>query len=139
MSNYFQKVMIVDDDSLDRIILHKTLTQVALADEIIEADSGMKALDLLTADSMEHRLFPDLIFLDVNMPAMDGFQFLDIFTQLSRDYSSRCRIILVCALDRATDRKKAMEYDCVIGYYLKPLSEKTLLELKENLRHTNVG
>ena len=139
MTNYFQKIMIIDDDSIDRLLLNKILMKAGLAGEIIEADSWLKALDILTAASMKHEQFPELIFLDVNMAAMDGFQFLDVFTQLSRDYSSRCRIVLVSSIDNEPDRKKGLKYECVAGYYLKPLNIEILLQLKENLRHTNVS
>ena len=139
MSNYFQKIMIVDDDSVDRMILKKLLIQVELAEEIIEVETGYKALDILTATGKQHESFPELIFLDVNMPAMTGLEFLDVFIQLSRHYTSRCRIILVSSAENDTDRQKSLQYHCVAGYFLKPITMDLLLRLKENLRQLNVS
>jgi CheY-like chemotaxis protein len=139
MSHYFQRIMIVDDTYADRFILRKSLEKIELAEEIIEAESGMQALDKLTAVGLKNEHFPELIFLDIHMPSMDGFQFLDVISQLSHEYSKRCRIIMVCSVDDAAERARAFNYENVVGYYLKPVTADMLLQLAERLRHTHAS
>ncbi len=139
MAGFFKKIMIIDDDKVDRMSLKKILGKHELAEEIIEADTGMQALDVLTAVGMQHQQFPELIFLDVNMPAMTGFQFLDVFNQLSYGYIRRCRIVMLSSVEDKTDREHALKYENVSGFFIKPLTNETVEALKSQLRHTNAS
>jgi len=136
MSNYFKKILIVDDDSIDRWILRKSIVAAHLADEIIEASSGAEAIEIITQSSTNDKQLPDLIFLDTNMPVLDGFGFLDAFEQLSRQYKNRCRVAVISAIESERDRQRAFQYESVIGYFEKPLKEKTLHQLKDKLNLT---
>jgi two-component system chemotaxis response regulator CheY len=139
MSKHFQKIMIVDDSRVDRFILRKIIEKVNLADEIVETDSGIQALNLLSEASMHHHQLPEIIFLDINMPVVDGFEFLEAFTELSKKYMNSCRVVMTCSLVDAAEKKRAYQYHCVSGYYIKPLTQEILLHLKEQVRHTNAS
>jgi CheY-like chemotaxis protein len=139
MSKHFQKIMIVDDSKVDRFILRKSIEKVNLAEEIVETDSGIEALDLLTEAGIHHSQLPELIFLDINMPVIDGFEFLEAFSELSKKYINSCRVVMTCSLVDAREKQRAYQYNCVSGYYIKPLTEDILLHLMEQVRHTNAS
>jgi len=122
--------MIIDDDATDRFILRKVLENITKA-EVVEFDSGLKALENLTNISKDKPTFRQLIFLDVNMPVLDGFGFLDALNQLSGEYKTRCHIIFISSHVNDPERKKISSYANVIGYFEKPVKEESLLELKK--------
>jgi len=133
----FEKIMIVDDSQIDRWLLIKTIRKTNLASMTVEAATGAEALDIITSSPPEE--MPELIFLDVNMPAVNGFEFLEAFSKLSRDYVSRCRIVMISSVSDAAEEERAMEFSNVTGYYLKPLSIDMLNQLSEQLRHTKAS
>jgi CheY-like chemotaxis protein len=135
MPNYFQKVLIIDDDSVDRWIMRKSMNKINFSKEILEAENGADGLKMIT-DHSNGVLLPELIFLDVNMPVLDGFGFLDVFEQLSREYKKRCRIAVVSANESEKEKKHALKYESVIGYFEKPLKEEVLFQLMDQLRFT---
>lgn len=121
------KVLLVDDDSafnfLNRIILNTN----GIDCEIDECLDGMSALKLADSGSC-----PEVILLDINMPVMDGFEFLDEF-----DRNSKCRqhtkVFILTSSNQDEDRKKALSYSCVKGYFDKPLSEHHITQIKSLL------
>jgi len=130
--------MIIDDDSVDRWILRRTIEKTGIAKEIVEVTGGVEALKMITENTSEKEL-PDLIFLDINMPVLNGFQFLETFEQLSKEYKNRCHIAVMSAIESAADRKKAMKCVCVIGYYVKPILEESILQMIQQQRFTQAS
>ena len=135
MANYFQKILIIDDDTVDRWIMKKSMNKVNFSKEIMEADNGADGLKMITDHTNGNQL-PELIFLDINMPVLDGFGFLDVFEQLSRDYKKRCRIAVISSIESEQEKKRALKYESVIGYFEKPLKEELLLQLMQQSRFT---
>ena len=136
MINPFKKIMIIEDDSIDRYILRRSLIKAKIAQEIVEAATGIEALNILTGYSINKKELPDLIFLDMNMSVLGGFEFLEVLNQLSREYKTRCLVVITTALKNASDEKQALLYDNVIGYFEKPLQEQIFLKLREQLNLT---
>jgi CheY-like chemotaxis protein len=128
------KVMIIDDDPVDRYILRKTLKKEKIASEFVEASNGAEALLMLTQYGSQKKEIPELIFLDVNMPVLNGLEFLDVLEQLSREYKSRCRIAVISSHQNEGDKKKILSYESVVGYFEKPLKNEAILELKKRFR-----
>jgi CheY-like chemotaxis protein len=126
--------MIIDDDPIDRYILVKTLKKEKMAFKFMEASNGAEALMMLTQRSVHKKEIPELLFLDVNMPVLNGLEFLDVLEQLSREYKSRCRIAVISSHENERDKEKILSYESVIGYFEKPLKEAAILELKNRFR-----
>ena len=139
MSTYFKKVMIIDDNKIDRWLLKKNIARIELAEEIIEAETGIEAIDMLTATAKEHRRFPDLIFLDMNMPVLSGMEFLAVFDDLLDANENNTRIVITCSVYDLVEKKRVYNYDFVIGYFMKPLNEEMLLQVKEQVRHNTAS
>lgn len=118
------KLLLVDDDSafnfLNRIILNAN----GINCEIEECLDGKSALDI-TANSEK---CPEVILLDLNMPVMDGFEFLDEFEKQKRcsDYTN---VFILTSSNQEEDHKKALSYKCVKGYFDKPFGEQHIREI----------
>jgi len=133
--NFVKRILIVDDNDMDRYILRRNINEAMPAKEIAEADSGEKALELLTKNASQLKPLPELIFLDVNMTPLSGLEFLDMFEKLSIRFKNNCRIIMVCSIDDEKQKTEAMNHPQVAGYYQKPINKETLVRISDHLNH----
>jgi CheY-like chemotaxis protein len=121
-----QKVMVVDDAELDRQIAKKTITKIGFAEEVITAESAMDALDHLRSCPDE---VPSLIFLDINMPEMSGFDFLEEYAAL--EVKSKCIIVMLSSSMHREDQERAENSPYVCRFLNKPLTAAKLGQLDE--------
>jgi CheY-like chemotaxis protein len=78
----FKKILLIDDDSITNFINKLAITTVKLSNEIKVAASGAEAIDYLKTECSKENFYPDLIFVDINMPGMNGFEFLKEYKKL---------------------------------------------------------
>jgi CheY-like chemotaxis protein len=116
----FEKVMLIDDNEIDLFINGTILKAMSFSKEIHQENNPQKALRFLSNVEKLSDI-PDIIFLDLNMPAMGGFEFLAEFNQLSEFVKNKCKIIVVTASPLKEDKHKALMYPNVIRYFIKPL------------------
>lgn len=123
--------MLVDDNDTDNFISKRIIEITKFSDNVIVKNSGKSALDYLhdNADNSEH--IPDIIFLDINMPIVDGFVFLYEYEKFSDSVKDKCRVIILSSSDNKRDIDKIINNDFVIKFVTKPLTEKTLEEILE--------
>ncbi len=117
-------VLIVDDNELDRYILRRQLTKIGV-ESIIEKDDGSTALEFLQDYDKNALLYPDefppvVIFLDINMPKVDGFDFLKEFsTMRSRSELASIVVCMYSSSERLEDKEKAAKFDFVADFIVK--------------------
>ena len=122
-------VFIIDDDHLT-LLLHKVHVKTQLNFENIQVYSEAKeALEILA--SLESDDQKVLIFLDINMPKMNGWQFLDEL-QVRVNFLDIKVVILTSSLSK-TDKDKCSEYPMVIDYWEKPMGADHLIQLRKQL------
>ncbi|MBI2419991.1 MAG: response regulator [Ignavibacteriales bacterium] len=95
--------------------------------------NGKTAIDNLRLIAGEKDKLPDLIFLDLNMPVMDGWQFLDEFTALSDLFAKKIPIYIVSSSIAAEDILRAKSYEVVNEYIVKPVTKEMLINILEKL------
>ncbi len=123
-----QRVLLVDDSEIDLIIHEKILRKSSPALFIDMEQSAQTAIDLLKLRKIEDQSTV-LIFLDINMPSMNGFEFLEAFTLLPIHIRKVCKVVMVSSSSLEVDKQRAAKYDFVINYLEKPLDPNQLINL----------
>lgn len=122
-------VVVVDDDEIILFLHSKIIQVVGLHKSPKTFNSALKALDFF--DSLSDDATPILLFLDINMPVMDGWGLLDVIHQ--EDFDKRIHVVMVTSSVDQADKEKAALYDKVIDFVEKPFSKANLEKLKLRL------
>ncbi|MEP3477986.1 MAG: response regulator [Fuerstiella sp.] len=117
------RVLVIDDQEIVRKCLRRIIERSKHLFEVAEASSGREALRLLSAPNYH----PDLVLLDVKMPQMSGYEFIEA-AGLEHDLGAS-----VVMISGSGERPKAMSYSCVKGFLEKPFSLIEVLDLCEQL------
>ncbi len=128
--NVIEKVMLVDDNDTDNFISRRIIEITKFASDVIVKNSGKGALDYLEENKDNAENLPDIIFLDINMPIVDGFVFLYEYEKFGNIVKDKCRVIILSSSDNKRDIDKIVNNDYVIKFVTKPLTEKTLEEIQ---------
>jgi CheY-like chemotaxis protein len=118
-----KKVLLVDDDPVVNFINTLLLKKIGGVNDIKVALNGKQAVELLMKVINSPQEQPDIILLDLNMPVMDGFAFLEAFRKLNFGNKNNIKIVLLSSSDSEKDKEKALEFD-IKDYYTKPISEE---------------
>lgn len=124
--------MLIDDNEVDLKINSKIITISKLFDEIILCNSGEEALSYLSNNQNNEDKLPDFILLDIQMPEMDGFEFLEIYKRFPSAIKDKCIIAILSSTLDFGDIKKAEASPYVIKLLKKPLFPKELEEILKN-------
>ena len=129
----YQYAMLLDDNELDNFINQKTLEANSFASKIYVNTSSKSALEFLTnletSCTTQFDIFPQIIFIDINMPMIDGFQFIEnLKNKFPKRFKSTKIVILTSSLS-IHDREKSMGISKDILFLNKPLTEETLNQI----------
>jgi CheY-like chemotaxis protein len=119
------KALLIDDDSVCNFLNKKTLERTGFVNDIQTVLNGKEAIDLFNSYYQESRQLPDIVLLDLNMPIMDGFGFLEAFKRLPSPDKENVKIIVVTSSQDPKDISRAKELG-IKQYLTKPLMEETL-------------
>jgi CheY-like chemotaxis protein len=118
-------IMLIDDNADDNFFHERVIRKFSYADIILVKQSALDALNYFKKDLLESE-YPDLIFLDINMPAMNGWEFLEEFNQLTKVSQRNPIIIMLTTSDNPDDKAKANTYEIVSDFRTKPLTKDML-------------
>ena len=125
-------VMLVDDNDTDNFISKRIIEITKFAKRVEVKGSGKSALDYLKENQGESTNLPNIIFLDINMPIVDGFVFLYEFEKFNELVKNKCKVIILSSSDNKRDIDKIVNNNHVIKFITKPLTEVALEEIKLN-------
>ena len=125
----FNKVMVVDDNEVDLYVSRRVIEKYSFAEEVILMDSAREALEYLKSHERQPDALPGLIFLDINMPEMNGFEFLDAYIQLADNIKSNCIIMMLTTSVHPEDKARVDGNPYVRNYLNKPLNKEKLSTL----------
>jgi two-component system chemotaxis response regulator CheY len=123
----FNNVFVVDDDLIHHFIIKKLLQNNNIDVSPSFFENGFEALNGLKAKLNNGETTPDLILLDINMPVLDGWQFLEEFKLLKNRISKEITIFIISSSDNSMDINRVNDFqEEVKNYYLKPMTGETL-------------
>ena len=124
--------MLVDDNDTDNFISRRIIEITKFAKNVEIKNSGKSALDYLDEHKNNLEMLPDIIFLDINMPIVDGFVFLYEFEKFNEALINKCKVIILSSSDNKRDIDKIVNNDHVIKFITKPLTENALAEIRSH-------
>lgn len=124
-------IMLIDDDPATNFYHRIILRDGGWAQRIVEVKNGEEALQYLQTPFGENNPRPSLIFLDINMPRMNGWEFLDAYKKLTTEQQAEHIVVMLSTSANPDDLQRATDNPFVKEYRSKPLTEEMLLELLE--------
>ncbi len=118
--------MLVDDNPDDNFIHERVIKKNMSNTQVITKSSGLEALEYLKAKAAHNESHPDLIFLDINMPGMNGWEFLEEYKKLNKEFQSRVIVVMLTTSDDPEDKAKAIELGVPFDFKTKPLTKEML-------------
>lgn len=134
-----QSLLIVDDNQFDVEITQRILQRTGRFKHVYSVSDGKEALDLFrnyqsSREKCPDRFPPLVILLDINMPILDGFGFLDAYAQIDNPEQPSSSIVVMLTSSSATpDRERALTHDLVADYIVKPITVNQAIALAERL------
>lgn len=131
MMKKIKNVLLIDDSESDNFYHARKITKMGITDNIHICYSGEEALQYLKSELDGKHPQPTLIFLDINMPGMNGWEFLEAYEQLTVAQQGEIVLTMLSNSIDERDKSRAHEFRSVKGYYSKPLSESYLKNILE--------
>src|SRR6201991_2463783 len=129
-------VLLIDDDEINNFISIKLIKKALLNTEIMACLNGKFAIDQLAdIQKRDPSKMPDYILLDINMPIMNGWEFLEEFKRLNIDPLGKSKIYIISSSVFSNDINKAKSYPLVKDFISKPLNVEKIKELFEVQSH----
>ena len=129
MEYKYKTVMVVDDNQIDLYIAEMVMATTKFAEKVLCMGSAKEALDYLRPLNDRPDDLPHLIFLDINMPEMTGFDFLNEYKTLPENIQKKCIIMMLTTSLDENDRKQAEENVFVQRFLNKPLDKDKIAQL----------
>lgn len=137
MITKLKNIWVIDDDKLYTFLLTKTLNKLQASEHISVFENGKLGIDALKLRIEQKTDLPDLIFLDINMSVMDGWEFIEEYKQLAHGNNIASIIYVASSSISADDMAKAKSHKEIYDYIVKPISSNTIISILEKTQKKN--
>src|SRR4029078_2201061 len=134
MNQKLNCIMRIDDDEPTNFLNSMIIEEASCTNHLQIEDSGQRAINYLVnsekcAHGTKNYLWTDLIFVDINMPAMNGWEFLAVYNELAKEHMGEIIMVMLTTSLNPDDEVKAKNFARVADFRLKPLTEQLLNEI----------
>jgi CheY-like chemotaxis protein len=131
-------VLIIDDSNMDRILSEEIIKNDMFSSHITSCSSVREGLSYLLSVTSHSEKLPDVILLDINMPMLDGFDFLDSFLRFPEEVRRQCTIFMISATNSPAELRRITTYPIVRKFFTKPLTSETLNIIRTELEKQRI-
>ena len=129
MTKKLNCILLIDDDEATNFIHKRVIKEADCAEKVVAVHNGYEGLNYLKSKEDGEHPRPDLIFLDVNMPGIDGWEFLEAYDDLKSEQKGRIIIVMLTTSLNPDDRERAANIETINSFKNKPLTVAMLSEL----------
>ena len=134
ITDRINSILLVDDNASLNMVNVRYIERLEIAQQVAEVRNGQEAIDFVLHQNKYSKgnatFLPEVIILDLNMPIMDGFEFLKKYHDIDPELQ-KSRIIVLSSSNRLEEREKALAYGAVEEYWVKPITKEKWLTLKD--------
>jgi CheY-like chemotaxis protein len=125
---------VIDDDKIYQFMLHKIIDDNKLAERVVSFFDGEKAIQYLKANYGNIENIPDILFLDVNMPIMDGWQFMEEYASIKANINKKIVIFMLSSSLNPIDIERASKISEISKYIVKPIKLEEVKKIFNDLK-----
>lgn len=123
------KILLIDDSEIDNFINKSIISKSNLVTDVVTKTSGNLALEYLMEIKDDLEQFPDVIFLDIRMPGMDGYEFMEHYKNLPSSMKTKCKVFVLSSSTSPTDIERSESYTDIEKHLGKPLAHHPIESL----------
>ena len=128
----FENILLIEDDPITVMVCDRIIKMIGFSNHVQTKENGQEGIDYISNAIKENKELPDIIFLDINMPIMNGWDFLEAFESIKQQLSKVPRILILSSTVDPEDYKKAEKFPAVEGFISKPLTQEHLNGITAN-------
>ncbi len=127
-------ICIIDDDPIYQLLINKIITMSETDYDVISFKNGKEALERFKLDIENDKSLPEIILLDIEMPIMDGWDFMTEIDKALTQKNDKTAIYIVSSSIAHEDKEKAKTFPEILGYFSKPMDSNKILEITKVIK-----
>jgi CheY-like chemotaxis protein len=125
-------ICIIDDDPIYQLLINKIIAMSETTYDVVSFKNGKEALERFKADLKEDKKMPEIILLDIEMPIMDGWDFMSQIEKSLSGKTNKTAIYIVSSSIAYEDKERAKTFPEIMGYFSKPIDSSKILEITKH-------